>query len=81
MWGFCYTRTRLDGTTYKSCPGYKTKSVNKEIKIPNKNMDKIINILKKAGYRKPKLVASKMMRYGRGMEDYSKIDGKLKKGR
>jgi hypothetical protein len=91
-YGFCYTRIGSKGK-YKVCPGYKStsnndihptpvsKKKNKSMKLPNKNMEKLVNQLKIQGFKKhATTVAKKMLRYGKGMNDYSKTTGKLKKG-
>ena len=48
--------------------------------LSNKNMFKIEAILKQEGYGKhAKSVAMKMIKYSRGMNEFSKVTGKLKK--
>jgi CRISPR/Cas system-associated protein endoribonuclease Cas2 len=75
MYGFCYTRVDSKGATYKHCPGY-----SKQLQLPQKEMNKIVNVLVKNGYGKhSSSVASKMIRSGRGMNEYSKTTGRLKK--
>lgn len=88
-YGFCYTRIGSKGK-YKVCPGYKSnpnndipvsKKKNKSMKLPNKNMEKLVKQLEIQGFKKhATTVAKKMLRYGKGMNDYSKTTGKLKKG-
>jgi hypothetical protein len=86
IYGFCYTRSSSTKGKYVVCPGYKQavdkKQIkNKSMKLPNKNMEKLVNQLETAGFKKHALtVAKKMLRYGKGMNDYSKMTGKLKKG-
>tara|TARA_B110000977_G_scaffold74809_1_gene101071 strand:+ start:3741 stop:3947 length:207 start_codon:yes stop_codon:yes gene_type:complete len=65
------------------CPGYKSKNNHKipVMKLPDKNMVKLVSHLEKEGFKKhATTVAKKMMRYGKGMNNYSKTTGKLKVG-
>jgi hypothetical protein len=82
-YGYCFTRRRKDGTYYKICPGYipapKMKRTNLTLK--KTNIDKIVEQLKMLGFKKwSRTVAQKMMKSGKGIENYSKTTGKLKKG-
>ena len=81
-YGFCYTRKGSKGK-YKVCPGYKStpNNPNKSMKLSNKAMEKLVNQLEMAGFKKhASVVAKKMIKYGKGMNDYSKTTGKMKKG-
>ena len=51
------------------------------IELSNHEKIKLIHYLEIAGFKKhAKKVATKMMKSGKGMNNYSKITGKLKKG-
>ena len=56
-------------------------SLKKAMKLSNKEMDKLVQQLQMAGFKThATTVARKMLRYGKGMNNYSKTTGKLKKG-
>lgn len=78
VYGFCYKRSDNQGRKYTSCPGYK-QTLN--MYIPEVERKKLVRRLMNNGYGKhAEGVVQKMLRSGRGMEEYSKKTGKLKKG-
>jgi hypothetical protein len=80
-YGFCYKRLDKKGRMYTTCPGYKTKATLNAF-IPGANKEKLVKKLENDGFGKhARAVATKMLKSGKGMEDYSKKTGLLKKGK
>ena len=77
----CYTRYAKNGMRYVHCSQEKKMS-HVGLQLSNKLFEQVVEQVKREGFKKhSRVVARKMLRSGKGISNYSKTTGKLKRGR